>query len=145
MRKRKLLIILIFCFAISGSFVFFGKIHSRPTDNKDEQMQSPVSTGSTYFLSETDIHLLEKKAEKGDKDSAFKLYQYYSLVALDEKIGYQWLVKAAENGHPIAQYNLSVSLLTNGKISDAAFWARKASDNGVELSDELNKLINEKN
>ena len=88
---------------------------------------------------------MEKKVEQGDKDAAFRLYQYYSLVILDDQQGHQWLMKAAQSGHPIAQYNLSVSLLENGKRSDAAFWAKKASDNGVELSDELSELINEKN
>ena len=41
------------------------------------EMASPVSTGSTYWLSQNDIKTLEEQANLGDKNAAFKLYQYH--------------------------------------------------------------------
>ena len=70
-------------------------------------MTNFISTGSTYWISDEEIQILEKNATNGDKNSAFKLYQYHMFVSLDQDSAFKWLEIAAKNGHPIAQSNLA--------------------------------------
>ena len=70
-------------------------------------MTNCISTGSIYWISDEEIHILEEKATNGDKNSAFKLYQYHMFVSLDQDLEFKWLEIAAKNGHPIAQSNLA--------------------------------------
>jgi TPR repeat protein len=45
--------------------------------------------------------------------------------------GRRWLRRAAEGGHPVAQYNLAVVLQMDGAfLAEAARWAREALRNG---------------
>jgi len=48
-------------------------------------MTNFISTGSTYWISDEEIQILEKNATNGDKNSAFKLYQYHMFVSLEEE------------------------------------------------------------
>jgi len=51
-------------------------------------MTNFISTGSIYWISDEEIHILEENATNGDKNSAFKLYQYHMFVSLDS--GKKW-------------------------------------------------------
>ena len=57
-------------------------------------------------------------------------------VVMDEKKSFDWYKKAAEQGHPKAQYNLGVMYIigsgTPKSLSDAKHWLRLAYDNGIE-------------
>lgn len=144
MQKKKQTLILLF---FSAGLIYFmpsTTLSSVFSNDRNKQMSNPVSTGNIYSLSQNEIDFLIKKANQGNKDAAFKLYEYYSLSALNDQLAHKWLLKAAQDGHPIAQYNLAVFLLQKGKKSDAAFWAKKAYGNGVSLSDELSSLIEKK-
>lgn len=101
-----------------------------------------MSTGSIYWISDEEIHTLEEKATNGDKNSAFKLYQYHMFVSLDQDLEFKWLEIAAKNGHPIAQSNLADLFFTQGNKEKAIFWANKAHRNGAKLPEELKILIN---
>ena len=105
-------------------------------------MTNFISTGSTYWISDEKIQILEKNATKGDKNSAFKLYQYHMFVSLDQDLEFKWLEIAAKNGHPIAQSNLADLFFTQGNKEKVIFWAKKAYRNGAKLPDELKILIN---
>ena len=105
-------------------------------------MTNFISTGSTYWISDEEIQILEKNATKGDKNSAFKLYQYHMFVSLDQDLEFEWLEIAAKNEHPIAQSNLADLFFTLGNKEKAIFWATKAYRNGAKLPDELKILIN---
>ena len=96
-------------------------------------MTNFISTGSTYWISDEEIHILEENATNGDKNSAFKLYQYHMFVSLDQDLEFKWLEIAAENGHPIAQFNLADLFFTQGNKEKAIFWAKKAHRNGAKL------------
>lgn len=96
-------------------------------------MTNFISTGSTYWISDEEIQILEKKATNGDKNSAFKLYQYHMFVSLDQDLEFKWLEIAAENGHPIAQSNLADLFFTQGNKEKAIFWAERAHRNGAKL------------
>ena len=105
-------------------------------------MTNFISTGNTYWISDEEIQIFEKNATNGDKNSAFKLYQYHMFVSLDQDSEFKWLEIAAENGHPIAQSNLADLFFTQGNKEKAIFWAKKAYRNGAKLPDELKILIN---
>ena len=96
----------------------------------------------TYWISDEEIQILEKNATNGDKNSAFKLYQYHMFVSLDQDSEFKWLEIAAKNGHPIAQFNLADLFFTQGNKEKAIFWANKAYRNGAKLPEELKILIN---
>ena len=59
-------------------------------------MTNFISTGSIYWLSDEEIQILEKNATNGDKNSAFKLYQYHMFVSLDQDSEFKWLEIAAK-------------------------------------------------
>ena len=100
---------------------------------RNEKMTNFISTGSTYWISDEEIHILEENATNGDKNSAFKLYQYHMFVSLDQDLEFKWLEIAAENGHPIAQSNLADLFFTQNNKEKAIFWAKKAHRNGAKL------------
>ncbi|QEY27179.1 SEL1-like repeat protein [Neisseria zalophi] len=104
-------------------------------------MANPISSGSIYMLSEEEIRVLEEKANYGDADAAFRLYQYHMFVSLNQELEYKWLVIAAKHGHAVAQSNLADLFLEDNDKEQATFWAKKAYDNGVELSHDLMDLI----
>lgn len=105
-------------------------------------MTNCISTGSIYWISDEEIHILEEKATNGDKNSAFKLYQYHMFVSLDHDLEFKWLKIAAKNGHPIAQFNLADLFFKQDNKEKAIFWAKKAHRNGAKLPEELKILIN---
>ena len=94
---------------------------------RNEKMTDFISTGSTYWFPDEEIQILEKNATNGDKNSAFKLYQYHMFVSLDQDLEFKWLEIAAKNGHPIAQSNLADLFFTQGNKEKAIFWAKKAT------------------
>ena len=108
---------------------------------RNEKIADSKSTGSTYWISDEEIHTLEEKASHGDKNSSFKLYQYHMFVSLNQNLEFKWLEIAAKNGHPIAQSNLADLSLAQGNKEKATFWAKKAYENGAKLPDELKILI----
>ena len=87
-------------------------------------MTNFISTGSIYWLSDEEIQILEKNATNGDKNSAFKLYQYHMFVSLDQDLEYKWLEIAAKNGHPIAQSNLA-DLFSHKAIKKTPYFGLK--------------------
>ena len=109
---------------------------------RNEKIADSISTGSTYWISDEEIHTLEEKASHGDKNSSFKLYQYHMFVSLNQNLEFKWLEIAAKNGHPIAQSNLADLFFTQGNKEKAIFWAKKVHRNGAKLPEELKILIN---
>ena len=109
---------------------------------RNEKIADSISTGSTYWISDEEIHTLEEKASHGDKNSSFKLYQYHMFVSLNQNLEFKWLEIAAKNGHLIAQSNLADLFFTQGNKEKAIFWAKKAYRYGAKLPDELKILIN---
>ncbi len=101
----------------------------------------PVSSGSIYGLTDEQRKKLIEKANRGDKDAAFALYQYFSLSNYGETQEEQWLEVAAKNGHTVAQYNLAVRYMEKNDLKQATYWAQKALQNGdkdaANLLDEM--------
>ncbi|WP_280816140.1 hypothetical protein [Variovorax sp. TBS-050B] len=97
---------------------------------------TPTSSGQIYSLGEQERAELEKKAEAGDAEAAFRLVQYHTFTQNNEAQRERWLLVAARLGHRTAQHNLAVDLSRDGKdLAGAAHWAaeaRKGGDPGAE-------------
>jgi len=66
-------------------------------------------------------------------------------VVPDYKASVKWYTRAAEQGNPIAQYNLArLYYLGQGVKENLAYahmWANHASSNGFEMGEELKGLL----
>jgi hypothetical protein len=68
------------------------------------------------------IDQLKERANKGDGEACFELYQEFkngANVKADEDEALDWLEKAIDHDHPIAQLIMGLSYLNAGKVKDA--------------------------
>ena len=100
-----------------------------------------ISGAQSFELSQRERQVLQKRAEKGDADAAFKLHRYFDVVKLSTKEARHWLKKAAAGGHVVAQYNLAMMLLDEGANAEAKKWLKAASAQGDKAAaDALKRL-----
>jgi len=93
-----------------------------------------INMNHIFMLSPEEKALLEKKANADDAQAAFRLYQYYSLGGVHEKIGMQWLRIAANKGHVMAQYNLGNQLTQSAdpqEESEGLKWLQLTEKHGL--------------
>lgn len=83
------------------------------------------------LLSKTEVDELTEKALRGDKNAAYKVYDYYHSVERNDDNWIKWLEVAAKNGHAEAQY-IHGARLINADKKKAIYWLRKAADQGHE-------------
>jgi len=76
----------------------------------DESKEKLVRLGEGFSLSEAEIEVLKKKALSGSPEAGFRLFEFYNFFKRDYKESHFGEVIAAENGYPIAQYNLCHSI-----------------------------------
>lgn len=108
----------------------------------DSQKTMPVSSFTTYNLSEDEYGTLLKQAKKNnDVNAAFRLYQYYAFCTENKTAMLEFLIISAHNGNNVAQHNLAYLYFTEGRFDEAYDWAQKAKLNGNNLSEELIKEI----
>lgn len=75
-----------------------------------------VTGANDFFLSEKEISdLKEKVSSNSDAEAAYKLYEYYEFSEFNEEEAIRWIEISADNGYPLAQYNLALNYL--GEIS----------------------------
>lgn len=90
-------------------------------------------SGKGYYVSPIERLSLQGKAKEGDSDAAFKLSQYYTFRSTHtpESPYWHWLTRAAELGHPTAQYNLGFIYFYEQNNQQAAFeWFLKSAEGG---------------
>jgi hypothetical protein len=123
--------IVIFC-----NIPFMEDVMAKMTSNP------PLSSATTYALTQEDIIALTKLVEEnGDSNAAFRLYQYYNFSQYNkEKIKF-FLDIAARNGNVVAQNNLSSVYLNENDLDKAYKWAIAAKNNGGEYSDWILKEV----
>ena len=66
-----------------------------------------------------------KGAELGDTDAQTELglcYLYGEGIFKDESLAFDWFFKAANAGHPTAQYFLGTYYESNGQFETASEW-----------------------
>ena len=76
---------------------------------------------------------LEREANAGSADAAFRLFLFYELLLNDRAQAKTWLRKAAENKHVIAQYNIGSILITEPDPQSRAegiAWLEKSAASG---------------
>ncbi len=71
----------------------------------------------------------EQLARDGDREAQFQM----SMYAHTEAQGLEWLRKAAEQGHAIAQGNLGAEL-AGTNLEESYYWLSKAAEQGNEVS-----------
>jgi TPR repeat protein len=128
--------LLIFC--LSGC-------SGKTEDKGKEVVKTP---GDSYSLSTEDMKKLSDKAEAGDADAGFRLWQYYAFYAGNSEKALYWEKKAAEHGHVTAQYNLGMRFLVDPVLKDknqALYWLGKAAEYGdIDAKKKLEELRKEK-
>lgn len=149
LKMKKMLRKAIFAVCLCGSLIYFyQKIVTESITMDDQKNSHPISPALTYWLSESEKSTLLDKSNKGDKDAAFRLAQYYSFIEVNNDQEQYWLERSATAGHTIAQYNLAFLLFNkeNGDTSAALYWAEMAKGNGEEkaqlLIDEIRAASN---
>ncbi len=111
---------------------------SHATETHSMDKDTPTSSGQIYALGEPERVELEKKAEAGDAEAAFRLAQYHTFTRNDAAQRERWLRVAARLGHRTAQLNLAVELSRDGKdLAGAAHWAAEARKDGSPEADRL--------
>lgn len=114
----------------------------------NQENPQPMSTVSSYWLSEAEQSTLLDKANKCDMDAAYRLAKYHSFIDFDCDKKRYWLERAASVGHVVAQYNLAFFLFNKeGPDTTAAlYWAEMAKGHGEEkaqvLIDEIRSALN---
>jgi len=105
----------------------------------------PAAAGEQSQSAPAEVAKLERQALLGDAKAAFRLLQ--STAAGKSGVNPEaalWLTIAAENGHPIAQYNLGAKLLGGADPRDrvrAEYWLSRAAKAGDESAAQLLKRV----
>ncbi len=105
---------------------------------KKEDSMAQMVLGALAAKAQAEFQDLLKRAATGDKEAQLSLVDVYSSgkgVVADMKVAREWLHRAAEQGHPIAQNRLgdAYRLGNYGVTKDvltACAWYRKAAQRG---------------
>lgn len=131
--------------------IFFSIISIGACDVRNKEGVFLERTGAdTYQLSTEEIGVLEKLAESGNAEAAYRLSEYYQFVALDYEKNIKWLGVASEYGYVKAQSDLGCLLVLYGKTDEerkkGRYWLGVASKNGDKKAErELYRLEYKKN
>ncbi len=77
------------------------------------------------FYTEPEFKALMKAAEQGDADAQYRVARVYGMEMEDASEEEKWDRMAAENGHEMAQRNVAVRLLNDGKNGKAVTWIQR--------------------
>jgi TPR repeat protein len=130
--------------------IFFSILScSRFSDDKQNK-EEPVSGNAPFNLTDDDKKVLSQKANRGDPDAARRLANYFYLYVNNEKQGFYWNHKAAENGHIIAQFEIGRDYAIgtqyiNRNFEKARYWLQKsAHSDDKEAKKYLSFLLGDK-
>lgn len=104
----------------------------------------PINLNADLFLTPPQRTALAIEAMRGSSDAATKIALFYGFVALNPVEEHRWVVIAAENGDPVAQYNAYQDFMNYGTELDkerAMFWLRKSAGAGDKYAQEALKDI----
>ena len=125
--RDKYFLLLILCINITAGYAIAAA---------SENATSPVSSATTYSLSQEELDTLTSLAdENNDSAAAFRLYQYYTFSKHDESKQLHFLGIAATQGNNVAQLNLASLYCKQGRLEEAYEWAQKAKSGGNYLAD----------
>jgi hypothetical protein len=120
-------------------FIFLLVVCSAGTSRSE--LREPVSVDSGYVIPMGDLPAITASANQGDSQSAFRLSLHYGS---DSGEGQTWQIRAAELGHPTAQYNewFRLSQETDcASLQQALVWLEKAGAVGVDVQWEMEQFL----
>lgn len=108
-----------------------------------------VNLNESLVLTAKQQQALAVEAMRGSSEAATKLFLFYGFVALNPTEEHRWVIIGAENGDPVAQYNLYQDLVNSDDDLEkrrAEFWLRKAAAAGdKDAKGELKNLEKARN
>jgi TPR repeat protein len=101
----------------------------------------PINLNQSLVLTPQQRLSLAVEAMRGSSDAATRISLFYGFVLLNPMEERRWALIAAENGDPVAQYNVYEDFMNNDTALDterALFWLRKSAASGFkEAKDKL--------
>ena len=139
---KKNLLLIWFLIVLSESVMSGGN----PFDFDDSSVPNgtPVSTSSTYYISDEELPKVVSLAESGNIEAMLKLHRFYEMSEFNGEKALEWLLKAAKSGDLESQYGVAVLYLNAKDYDSAKTWAAKAKENGHEYADSLIETIEDR-
>lgn len=106
--------------------------------------EQPKNLNQDLVLTQQQLRKLAVEAMRGSSEAASKISVFYGFVTLNPMEERRWALIAAENGDPVAQYNVYEDFMNNDTALDrerALFWLRKSADAGYEDAKEKLKRV----
>ncbi|SFW28227.1 sel1 repeat family protein [Luteibacter sp. UNCMF366Tsu5.1] len=108
--------------------------------------EQPVNLNQDLVLTQQQLQTLAVEAMRGSSEAASKISIFYGFVLLNPMEERRWALIAAENGDPVAQYNVYEDFMNNDTALDrerALFWLRKSANAGYKEAQEKLKRVGE--
>ena len=109
-----------------------------PPETPEVVTDKAICVSCAWLLDDTQLDQLRQKAEKGDAEAAFRVALHFSSA--DNRQQHRtWLHRAAELGHPVAQYNIWFNLRDSKTCSDqlaALAWLERSAAQGFREAKE---------
>ncbi len=104
----------------------------------------PVNLNQDLVLTQQQLLELSVEAMRGSSEAASKISIFYGFVLLNPMEERRWALIAAENGDPVAQYNVYEDFVSNDTALDrerALFWLKKSANAGYKDAQEKLKRV----
>lgn len=108
----------------------------------------PVNLNQDLVLTPRQRQTLAVEAMRGSAEAASRISVFYGFVLLNPMEERRWSLIAAENGDPVAQFNVYEDFMNNDTALDrerALFWLRKSASAGYKDAQEKLKRVEEEN
>jgi TPR repeat protein len=106
--------------------------------------EQPVNLNQDLVLTQQQLRELAVEAMRGSSEAASKISIFYGFVLLNPIEERRWALIAAENGDPVAQYNVYEDFVNNDTALDrerALFWLKKSANAGYKDAQEKLKRV----
>ncbi|MDF3983697.1 hypothetical protein P3W24_12240 [Luteibacter sp. PPL201] len=108
----------------------------------------PVNLNQNLVLTPQQRQTLAVEAMRGSAEAASRISVFYGFVLLNPMEERRWALIAAENGDPVAQFNVYEDFMNNDTALDrerALFWLRKSAAAGYKDAQEKLKRAEHEN
>lgn len=104
----------------------------------------PVNLNQELVLTQRQRQTLAVEAMRGSAEAATRISVFYGFVLLNPMEERRWALIAAENGDPVAQFNVYEDFMNNDTALDrerALFWLKKSAAAGYKDAQEKLKRV----
>ena len=105
-----------------------------------------ICVSCAWLLDDTQLDQLRQEVDKGDAEAAFRIALHYSS-AENHQQHRSWMLRAAQLGHQVAQYNLWFFLRDSTTCSDqltALEWLARSASQGFRSAKEQLQAFQER-